>query len=136
MLTVAYTYRGLYSPWPHLPCKVAALSLLWPYLPWLTVACAHRGVYLPCKVAAPLALLEGSRAQMWWRSSVADAAGDFWTGVLRASRLTPGGAGTFSLCYEGDFTVDELVPLRLQPRVHGLRPYVSHAATKASRLQP
>ena len=63
------------------------------------------------KVAAPLLPLEGTAARMWWRSSPEDGrdgAGDWWSGVLRPSRLTPGQAGTFALHYTQDLQVDEL----------------------------
>ena len=63
------------------------------------------------KVAAPLLPLEGTGARMWWRSSAEegrDGAGDWWSGVLRPSLLTPGQAGTFALHYTQDLQVDEL----------------------------
>ena len=63
------------------------------------------------KVAAPLLPLEGTAARMWWRSAPEDGrdgAGDWWSGVLRRSRLTPEQAGTFALHYTHDDQTDEL----------------------------
>ena len=63
------------------------------------------------RVAAPLLPLDGAAGRMWWRSSLEegrDGAGDWWSGVLRRSRLTPDQAGTFALHYTRDQQVDDL----------------------------
>ena len=86
------------------------------------------------KVAAPVASLVGSLAQMWWRDGDDDVAGAFWPGILTGSLRSPEQPGAFLLHYtdckdKEDDLNDELVVF-VQPDGR----YVVHRADDGERI--